>query len=144
MKKTIRDYNLKNKKVIIRVDYNVPIKNNKVLDDNRIVASLETIKYALDNSAKVILMSHLGRVKTEEDKNKINKYKVINYSDLVDNFKSIKNEDEKQNDENKALKDKYNSYFDEFIKALEIHISTDNIIEKEMEYKFREAIENVK
>jgi len=68
MKKTIRDYDLKDKKVIIRVDYNVPIKNNKVVDDNRIVASLKTINYALDNGAKVILMSHLGRVKTEEDK----------------------------------------------------------------------------
>lgn len=68
MKKTIRDYNLNNKKVIIRCDFNVPIKDGKIIDDNRIKESLETIKYAIDNNAKVILMSHLGRVKTEEDK----------------------------------------------------------------------------
>ena len=69
MKKSIRDFDLNNKRVIIRVDFNVPIKDNKILDDNRIVMSLKTIKYALDNSAKVILMSHLGRVKEESDKN---------------------------------------------------------------------------
>ena len=68
MKKTIRDYDLNNKKVIIRCDFNVPIKDGKITDDNRIKESLETIKYAIDNNAKVILMSHLGRVKTEEDK----------------------------------------------------------------------------
>ena len=61
MKKTI-------KKVIIRVDYNVPIKDGHIEDDNRIVQSLETIKYAIENNAKIILLSHLGRVKTEEDK----------------------------------------------------------------------------
>lgn len=66
--KTIKDFNLEGKKVIIRVDFNVPIKNGKIIDDKRIVESLETINYALDNNAKVILMSHLGRVKTEEDK----------------------------------------------------------------------------
>ncbi|MBQ9071654.1 MAG: phosphoglycerate kinase [Bacilli bacterium] len=70
MKKTIKDFDLNNKRVIIRVDFNVPIKDNKILDDNRIVMSLKTINYALDNDAKVILMSHLGRVKNEEDKEK--------------------------------------------------------------------------
>ena len=49
MKKTIRDFDLNNKKVIIRVDFNVPIKDNKIEDDNRIKASLKTIKYAIDN-----------------------------------------------------------------------------------------------
>ena len=68
MKKTIKNYRLKNKKVIIRVDFNVPIKNGIIEDDNRIKASLETIKYAADKGAKVILMSHLGRIKQEEDK----------------------------------------------------------------------------
>lgn len=68
MKKTIRDYDLNNKKVIIRVDFNVPIKEGVITDDNRIVESLDTINYAIENGAKVILMSHLGRVKTEEDK----------------------------------------------------------------------------
>ena len=68
MKKSIRDFDLNGKKVIIRVDFNVPMKNNKILDDNRIIQSLDTIKYAVDNNAKVILMSHLGRVKNIEDK----------------------------------------------------------------------------
>ena len=68
MKKTIKDYDLEGKKVIIRVDFNVPIKDGKIQDDNRIKESLETINYALNNNAKIILLSHLGRVKTEEDK----------------------------------------------------------------------------
>ena len=70
MKKTIRDFDLKNKKVLIRCDFNVPIKDGKIIDDNRIVTSIPTIKHAIDGGAKVILFSHLGRVKTEEDKNK--------------------------------------------------------------------------
>lgn len=70
MKKTIKDYDLKDKKVIIRVDFNVPIKDGEITDDNRIVQSLKTINYAINNGAKVILMSHLGRVKTIEDKEK--------------------------------------------------------------------------
>ena len=68
MKKTIKNYRLKNKKVLIRVDFNVPIINGQIQDDNRIKLSLETIKYAADKGAKVILLSHLGRIKTEEDK----------------------------------------------------------------------------
>ena len=66
--KTIKDFDLDGKKVIIRVDFNVPMKDGIITDDNRIKSSLETIKYALDHNAKVILMSHLGRIKTEEDK----------------------------------------------------------------------------
>lgn len=67
MKKTIRDYDLKDKTVIIRVDFNVPIKDSVITDDNRIRESLETINYAIDKGAKVILLSHLGRVKEEKD-----------------------------------------------------------------------------
>ncbi len=67
MKKTIRDFDLYNKRVIIRCDFNVPISDGVISDDNRIVASLETINYAINNGAKVILMSHLGRVKEEAD-----------------------------------------------------------------------------
>lgn len=70
MKKTITDFDLNNKKVIIRVDFNVPIKDGIITDDNRIVESLKTINYAIEKGAKVILLSHLGRVKTEEDKAK--------------------------------------------------------------------------
>lgn len=67
MKKTIRDYDLNGKKVIIRVDFNVPIKDGVIKDDNRIGESLKTINYAIDNNAKVILLSHLGRIKEESD-----------------------------------------------------------------------------
>ena len=70
MKKSIRDFNLKDKKVIIRVDFNVPIKDGIITDDNRIKESLKTINYACDNGAKVILLSHLGRIKEEADKEK--------------------------------------------------------------------------
>ena len=65
--KTIKDFDLKNKKVIIRVDFNVPIKDGIITDDNRIRESLETINYAINNGAKVILLSHLGRIKEEGD-----------------------------------------------------------------------------
>lgn len=65
--KTIKDLELENKKVLIRCDFNVPIKEGKILDDTRIVNSLQTINYALDQNAKVILFSHLGRIKKEED-----------------------------------------------------------------------------
>ncbi len=67
MKKTIKDYNLRGKRVIIRVDFNVPIKDGIITDDTRIVESLETINYAIENGAKVILMSHLGRIKEKSD-----------------------------------------------------------------------------
>ena len=70
MKKTIEDYNLEDKKVIIRCDFNVPIKDGEIIDDNRIVQSLETINYAIKHNAKIILMSHLGKVKEEADKAK--------------------------------------------------------------------------
>lgn len=72
MRKTIKDYDLQGKKVIIRVDFNVPIKEGKITDDNRIQKSLETICYAQGKGAKIILLSHLGRVKTEEDLEKNN------------------------------------------------------------------------
>jgi phosphoglycerate kinase len=60
-KKTIRDVDIKGKRVFIRVDFNVPIKNGRIEDDTRMVASLPTIKHAISNGAKVILASHLGR-----------------------------------------------------------------------------------
>lgn len=69
-KKTIKDVELKNKVVLIRVDFNVPMKNGVITDDNRIVQALPTIKYALEQDAKLVLFSHLGRIKTEEDKAK--------------------------------------------------------------------------
>lgn len=65
--KEIESLDLKNKKVIIRCDFNVPIKDGEILDDTRIVSALKTIKYCLRKNAKVILMSHLGRIKTKDD-----------------------------------------------------------------------------
>ena len=68
--KTIKDLDIKNKNVIIRCDFNVPIQDGKIVDDTRIQGALETIKYAISKNAKVILLSHLGKVKEERDKEK--------------------------------------------------------------------------
>ena len=65
--KTIKDLNIDGKKVIIRCDFNVPIKDGKIVDDTRIKGALDTIKYCLDRDCKVILLSHLGRIKEEQD-----------------------------------------------------------------------------
>ena len=65
--KSIRDFDISNKKVLIRCDFNVPIKDGKITDDTRIVGALETINYAIEKNAKVILFSHLGRIKEEAD-----------------------------------------------------------------------------
>ncbi|EHL11186.1 phosphoglycerate kinase [Peptoanaerobacter stomatis] len=60
-KKSVKDIDVSGKKVIVRCDFNVPMKDGKITDDIRIVSALPTIKYLIDNNAKVILMSHLGR-----------------------------------------------------------------------------------
>ena len=62
----VSDLDVKDKKVLIRVDFNVPIKDGVIGNDNRIVAALPTIKYVIENGGKAILFSHLGRVKTED------------------------------------------------------------------------------
>ncbi len=86
MKASIKDYDLKKKTIIIRSDLNVPIKEGKILDDTRIKESIKTIKYAIDKKAKVIILSHLGKVKTEEDK-KDNSLKIVGerLNQLLDN-----------------------------------------------------------
>ena len=76
MKKTIVDYDYNNKKVIIRCDLNVPMEHGIITDDTRIKESLESINYLIDNNAKVIILSHLGKVKTEEDKKDNSLYPV--------------------------------------------------------------------
>ena len=72
MIKTVKDINIDNKRVIIRCDFNVPIKDGVIVDDNRIVSSLETINYVLSKNTKVILLSHLGRIKEQGDLEKNN------------------------------------------------------------------------
>ena len=67
MKKIVSDLNVKGKKVLIRVDFNVPMKNGVITDDTRVRAALPTIKYVIDNGGKAIVFSHLGRVKAVED-----------------------------------------------------------------------------
>ena len=69
MKKSIKDLgNLQGKTVLMRVDFNVPLKDGEITNDNRITAALSTIEYALNQGAKVVAFSHLGRVKEEADK----------------------------------------------------------------------------
>ena len=68
LKKSIENFVVKNKKVLVRVDFNVPVRDGVILNSARIVASLKTIQYLIDNDAKVILMSHFGRPKGKPDK----------------------------------------------------------------------------
>lgn len=70
-KKVVTDLAVTGKKVLVRADFNVPMKDGEITNDNRIVQALPTIEYLLENNAKVILFSHLGKVKTEEDKAKL-------------------------------------------------------------------------
>ena len=76
MKKTIKDYQYEGKRVIVRCDFNVPIENGKITDDTRILESLKTINYLIEKDAKIILLSHLGKIKTKEDMEKNTLYPV--------------------------------------------------------------------
>ncbi|HCU42199.1 phosphoglycerate kinase [Leuconostoc falkenbergense] len=70
-KLTVSDLELSGKKVLMRVDFNVPIKAGVIGNDNRIVAALPTIKYVLEHNGRAILFSHLGRIKSEDDKKEL-------------------------------------------------------------------------
>ena len=70
MKERLQNMNINGKKIVLRCDLNVPIKNGEILDDNKILQSLETIQYLIEHQCVVIILSHLGRVKTEMDKKK--------------------------------------------------------------------------
>ena len=85
--KRLEDMNIEGKRVIVRCDYNVPIENGVIKDETRIVNSLETIKYCISKASKVIILSHLGRIKTEEDKQN-NSLKVV-----CDRLSKLLNED---------------------------------------------------
>ncbi len=90
-KQTVRDLDVKGKRVIVRVDFNVPLKDGKITNDNRIQAALPTINYLVEQGAKIILMSHLGKIdhkdpeKTEAGKKKNNMAPVADrLAELVD------------------------------------------------------------
>ena len=92
--KRLEDININNKRVIIRCDFNVPIENNTIKDDTRIVKSLDTIKYCIERADKVIILSHLGRIKSEEDKQN-NSLKIVcdKLSDLLNTKAAFYNYD---------------------------------------------------
>ena len=108
MKQTVKEIDIKGKTVLLRTDFNVPIKNGKIQDDKKIREALETINYIISKKAKLIIISHLGKIKTEEDKEKnslkpISIYleKIINKKVLFDDFEDI----EKLKDKIKELSD---------------------------------------
>jgi phosphoglycerate kinase len=84
-KKTLEDIHVSGKKVLVRVDFNVPVQDGVITDDNRIIQALPTIKFLRDENAKIILFSHLGRIKKPEDLAK-NSLKVVSerLSELLD------------------------------------------------------------
>jgi phosphoglycerate kinase len=66
-KKTLHDVELENKSVIVRLDFNVPIKDGIIIDNKRIVAALDTLKFLIKNNCKIIVLSHLSRIKSLDD-----------------------------------------------------------------------------
>ena len=112
----ITDINLNKKKVLIRCDLNVPILDGKIIDDYRIRKSIPTIKYALDNAYRVIIISHLGRINTKDDLSK-NSLKIVcdRLSTLIkENIKFCSYDDDiqKQINENKIIMLENTRYFD--------------------------------
>lgn len=83
--KNITEFDFNNKKIILRLDLNVPIKDGKILSKEKITASLNTINYIKDQGGKVIILSHLGKIKSEEDKIKNSLYVV--YEELLNTYK---------------------------------------------------------
>ena len=96
MKKTIRDFKLDGKKVLMRVDFNVPLDGKVITDDSRIKAALESINYAIENNAKLILFSHLARVENIEDMKKYSLDIVAKHLSELLNKKIILHSSEKR------------------------------------------------
>src|SRR5699024_6632505 len=70
MKVCLQNMNVRNKRVILRVDYNVPVLNDKILDDSKIKETLETIFYLLNENCQIVILSHFGKIRNELDKKK--------------------------------------------------------------------------
>ena len=84
--KYIKDYKINNKKVVLRCDLNVSIKDGKIIDDTKIIKSLDTIKYLIENNNSIIILSHLGKIKSETDKEKNTLYPVyLKLKELLNN-----------------------------------------------------------
>lgn len=84
--KYIKDYKINNKKVILRCDLNVSIKDGKIIDDTKIIKSLDTINYLIENNNSIIILSHLGKIKSETDKEKNTLYPVyLKLKELLNN-----------------------------------------------------------
>ncbi|MGL5591417.1 MAG: phosphoglycerate kinase [Mycoplasmoidaceae bacterium] len=81
-KKKLNEINVEGKKVILRLDLNVPMSHGQILDDNRIKAALPTIQYLLDKNSKIIILSHLGRIKNNDDKESIDKSLEVVYLNI--------------------------------------------------------------
>lgn len=102
MKQLLRNMYIDNKRIILRCDFNVPITNGNITDDTKIIKSLETINYLLSKNCKIIILSHLGRVKNEEDKKKYSLLPVKNVLERLLN-KPIKFVDNPLSDEAKNI-----------------------------------------
>ena len=102
--KNIEELDLLNKNVVLRCDYNVPVKDNKIVDNSKIKASLKTINYLLKNNCRIVILSHFGRIKTEEDKTN-NSLKIVakELANLIN--KKVKFIDQPYGDEVKMIVD---------------------------------------
>ncbi|MGL5246162.1 MAG: phosphoglycerate kinase [Mycoplasmoidaceae bacterium] len=87
-KKTLNELNVEGKKVILRLDLNVPMSHGQILDDNRIKAALPTIQYLLDKNSKIIILSHLGRIKNNDDKESNDKSLEVVYLNIKNRMPS--------------------------------------------------------
>ncbi|MDU6183922.1 MAG: phosphoglycerate kinase, partial [Staphylococcus epidermidis] len=113
-KKIVSDLDLKGKTVLVRADFNVPLKDGEITNDNRIVQALPTIQYIIEQGGKIVLFSHLGKVKEESDKAKLTLRPVAeDLSKKLDEFLKL----QKENKEKKEDKKSQDKKWDELLKA---------------------------